>query len=190
MLEETCTVRREYRTVETQVVFWCYDDAQHAPAIKGWTQAGRATSAGRNDVVFDVESPELLPAGAGSQSLHRTADHRDRTARGIRDFILGKRCQKAGNLQRWCFVALLGASSRHHRLGTTPAIRKRLWQLLRAPLLLYWPRWELRTRSCQAPTRERGRGGGAPCSESRLRSIQGQGGPLWETSRCRNRTPT
>ena len=84
-------VRRNDGTVETQAVFWCYDNAKHVSVIKGWTQSGRISKVGRSDVVLDVDSTGPLPAGPGFQALLRAEGNRDRAARGIRDSIFKER---------------------------------------------------------------------------------------------------
>ena len=87
-LHKNHLARSEDGKVETQVVFWCCDNAELVPVIKGWTQAGKTAKVGGSEAILDASSREPLPAGQAFQYLLRAAGNRDRTTRGIRDFIL------------------------------------------------------------------------------------------------------
>ena len=95
--------RREDDTVETRVVFWCYDNAEYVPVVKHWTQAGRITKVDRSELVLDVVSQEPLPSGTGFQAMLRATGDHDRAARGVRDFLLRHHSPEDRNLPTLVF---------------------------------------------------------------------------------------
>lgn len=88
LIKNKYLVRHEGDIMETRVVFWRFDNAQHVRVDKWWTQAEKATKIGQSKSILDVESKEPLAYTAGCQAVLGLAGNREREAQMIRDINL------------------------------------------------------------------------------------------------------